>query len=151
MHAYEKALYLDELTDEAIDVIAEHLPKKIVAAVVRADLLARRRLQRCRRRRHRVRRQPRARLRLQHLRGRARPRTAVEAERAWVRDSGGAAPHARGVGSYVNFMAEVDEDRVRAAYGATKYERLAADQGRSTTPTTSSTSTPTSNPPDAPE
>ena len=26
-------------------------------------------------------------------------------------------PHAVGVGSYVNFMTEPDEDRVRAAYG----------------------------------
>ena len=34
-------------------------------------------------------------------------------------------PHARSSGSYVNFMAEYEEDRVRAAYGAAKYERLA--------------------------
>jgi Berberine and berberine like len=33
-------------------------------------------------------------------------------------------PHADGVGSYVNFMSDPDERRVRAAYGA-KYERLA--------------------------
>jgi FAD/FMN-containing dehydrogenase len=31
--------------------------------------------------------------------------------------------HAVGVGSYVNFMTEYEEDRVRNAYGA-KYERL---------------------------
>ena len=34
-------------------------------------------------------------------------------------------PHAAGVGSYVNFMVEYEEDRVRAAYGA-KYDRLQA-------------------------
>jgi FAD/FMN-containing dehydrogenase len=34
-------------------------------------------------------------------------------------------PHASGAGSYVNFMTDIEEDRVRAAYGAAKYERLA--------------------------
>ncbi len=31
--------------------------------------------------------------------------------------------HASGVGSYVNFMTEYEEDRVRSAYGP-KYDRL---------------------------
>jgi FAD/FMN-containing dehydrogenase len=34
-------------------------------------------------------------------------------------------PHATGVGSYVNFMSEYEENRVRAAYVPEKYERLA--------------------------
>jgi hypothetical protein len=34
-------------------------------------------------------------------------------------------PHASNAGSYVNFMTDIDEDRVRAAYGPAKYERLA--------------------------
>jgi FAD/FMN-containing dehydrogenase len=34
-------------------------------------------------------------------------------------------PYAMGIGSYVNGMAEFEEDRVRAAYGAAKYQRLA--------------------------
>jgi len=33
--------------------------------------------------------------------------------------------HAFGAGGYVNFMSEVDEDRVRASYGEAKYQRLA--------------------------
>jgi FAD/FMN-containing dehydrogenase len=33
-------------------------------------------------------------------------------------------PHAGGIGSYVNFMTEYEESRVRAAYGPAKYERL---------------------------
>lgn len=48
-----------------------------------------------------------------------------EADRAWVREFWDAMlPHARGSGSYVNFMSEYEKDRVRASYGASKYERL---------------------------
>lgn len=35
-------------------------------------------------------------------------------------------PYAQGVGSYVNFIADEDEARVRASYGEAKYARLAA-------------------------
>ena len=54
------------------------------------------------------------------------PRDLYEADRAWVRSFWDAMrPHATGSGSYVNFMAEVEEDRVKAAYGPEKYARLA--------------------------
>ena len=47
-----------------------------------------------------------------------------ETERAWVREYWSAlVEHAVGVGSYVNFMTEHEEARVRSAYG-TKYDRL---------------------------
>ncbi|MEY2581716.1 MAG: hypothetical protein QOE09_1565 [Ilumatobacteraceae bacterium] len=47
-----------------------------------------------------------------------------EAERAWVRTYWSAlVKHAAGVGSYVNFMTEYEEARVRSAYGS-KYDRL---------------------------
>jgi hypothetical protein len=42
----------------------------------------------------------------------AAPRELYEADRAWVRSFWEAMrPHAAGAGSYVNFMADVDEDR----------------------------------------
>jgi len=55
----------------------------------------------------------------------------LEADRQWVRSLWEAlVPHASGPGSYVNFMAEYDDDRVRASYGPTKYARLAAIKAR---------------------
>ncbi len=48
------------------------------------------------------------------------------AEKAWVRDFWQAlTPHSRESAGYVNFMNEYEEDRVRAAYGPAKYDRLA--------------------------
>lgn len=122
---YEKALYLDELTDEAIAVFAEHLPRKQsplsftpifvldgAYSRVSEDATA--------------------------FGGSRAARFAfniaaicptpelLEADRAWVRTFWQALrPHASGAGSYVNFMSEYEEDRVRAAYGAAKYQRLA--------------------------
>jgi hypothetical protein len=37
----------------------------------------------------------------------------------------GVLPHAGGAGGYVNFMVEADNDRLRATYGADKYDKLA--------------------------
>ena len=67
------------------------------------------------------------------------------ADRAWVRSLWEALrPHAAAVsGPTSTRSTEYDEDRVRAPYGAEKYERLATIKA-STTPTTSSTATPTS-------
>ncbi len=123
LFSYEKAVYLEELTDPVIDVILEHQAKK---------------------------RSPLSFVPIFNLGG-AFQRAATDAtafggdrdigysinvsatvmtpeefdaERAWVRSYWSAlAPHAVGVGGYVNFMTEYDEDRVRNAYG-TKYERL---------------------------
>ncbi len=55
----------------------------------------------------------------------------LDADRQWVRDFWSAlVPHAAGVGSYVNFMTEFEENRVRASYGDTKYERLSRIKGK---------------------
>jgi FAD/FMN-containing dehydrogenase len=125
VHCYEKALYLAELSDEAITVITEHQPRKA---------------------------SPRSMMELVRLDGAytevGEDETAfggtrgslisvniiaitddsevLAAERTWVRSFWEALrPHAAGVGGYLNAMAEIQEDRVRASYGPAKYERLA--------------------------
>ena len=53
-------------------------------------------------------------------------RELYEADRAWVRNFWEAMrPHASETGGYVNFMSESEEERVKSAYGAEKYSRLA--------------------------
>jgi FAD/FMN-containing dehydrogenase len=48
------------------------------------------------------------------------------ADRAWARSVWDALrPFAANAGSYVNFMSEQDDDRIRASYGPAKYARLA--------------------------
>jgi FAD/FMN-containing dehydrogenase len=122
---YEKALYLDELSDAAIGVIGEHVPKKgsplsfcptftLNGAYRRlgdADTAFGGR---------------RSGTYVFNIEGAVPDREGYEAERAWVRNFWDAMrPHAAGSGGYVNFMVEADEDRVRASYGADKYARLA--------------------------
>jgi FAD binding domain-containing protein/berberine-like enzyme len=123
-HAYEKALYLDELSDEVIAIFADQLPRKAsplsfvpvfpldgAYTDVGEDDTA--------------------------FGGSRSARFVfniaaicpvpelLEADRAWVRGFWEALrPHASGSGSYVNFMTDIEEDRVRAAYGAVKYDRL---------------------------
>ena len=123
--AYEKAVYLDELSDAAIEVILEQQPKKAFPlsflpifvlggaygrAAEDASAFGGRR----------------SHTYMVNIAAAAPTPELYEAERAWVRTFWSAlAPHAVGVGSYVNFMTEPEEDRVRAAYGPQKYERLA--------------------------
>ena len=123
---YEKAVYLDELSDGAIDVIVEHQAKKasplsflpifaMGGVYSRADDGA------------------------TAFGGNRETKYVVnisaacptpelyEHDREWVRSFWSAlVPYAAGEGSYVNFMSEYEENRVRAAYGAEKYQRLAA-------------------------
>jgi len=123
--AYEKALHLDELTDAAIAVIAEHTPRKqsplsfipmfvIDGAYARvaedATAFSGRRSARY----------------VVNIAAVCPEPAGLAAEREWVRNFWNALrPHAEDAGSYVNFMSEYEEDRVRAAYGEAKYERLA--------------------------
>ena len=126
--AYEKALYLDALSDAAIAVIAEHTPKKksplSFLPTFRLDgkYLARSDADSA----FGGSRSGGYVLNIAAHAPPGSPRDLYEADRAWVRSFWDAMrPHATGSGSYVNFMAEVEEDRVKAAYGREKYARLA--------------------------
>ena len=124
--AYEKACYLDELTDGAIAVIAEHFPRKSSPMSIMPVF-------------------PmggayhdpadddtafggsRASKWLVNISAIAPDPELLAADRAWVRTFWDALqPYASGSGSYVNFLNDPgDESRVRASYGAAKYDRLA--------------------------
>jgi len=123
-YCYEKATHLDEMTDEAIAVIAEQIPRKtspltymVIAPFdgayqdVGADDTAFG--------------GPRSGYGVYAI-GLTGTGEQLPAERDWVRSFWQALqPHAYGIGSYVNAMVELDEDRIRASYGPTKYARLA--------------------------
>jgi FAD/FMN-containing dehydrogenase len=123
--AYEKSLYLDQLSDDAISVIAEHGGKKqsplsfcptfvmngAYCEVGEDDTAFG---------------GSRSEGYVLNIGAHAPTAELYEADRAWARAFWEALrPYARGSGSYVNFIAEMDEDRVRASYGHEKYERLA--------------------------
>lgn len=125
-YCYDKGAYLEDLSDAAIEVIADQLPRKTSPSSVllfyRLDEAY-----------SEVGEHDTA------FGGGRSPRYAafiigvcpapelLAAERAWVRSFWEALrPHAAGVGSYVNAMSEYEEERVRAAYGPAKYERLAS-------------------------
>jgi FAD/FMN-containing dehydrogenase len=122
---YEKVLSLDGLTDAAIAVVTEYLPRKrsplsFVPIFALGGAYGR------------VGEDEtafggsRAARFLFNIAAICPTPELLEADRAWVRSFWEALrPHASGAGSYVNFMAEDEQDRVRASYGAAKYERLA--------------------------
>jgi FAD/FMN-containing dehydrogenase len=121
---YEKALYLDALSDGAIAVIGEHVPKKTsplsfcptftLAGAYRTASDADTAFGGRRSARY-----------VFNIEAAAPDRETYEADRQWVRNFWDAMrPHATGAGGYVNFLAEPDDDRVRTSYGD-KYARLA--------------------------
>ena len=125
-HNYEKGTYLEELTDAAIEVVVEHLPRKTsplsLMLFYRLDGAY-----------SEVPDEATA------FSGGRSPRYAVfniavcptpdmlVADRAWVRSLWEALrPHSPQFGTYVNSITDVEDDRVRLAFGPDKYERLAA-------------------------
>jgi FAD/FMN-containing dehydrogenase len=127
---YEKALYLDDLTDKVIAITCEQVPNKqsplsfIPIFVLGGDAAGAY---------GRVSEETtafggsRSARYLFNVAAIAPTAELYEADRRWVRTMWEAlAPLSSNSGGYVNFMAENQEDRVRAAYGAAKYDRLAA-------------------------
>ncbi len=123
--AYEKALYLNELSNEAIDIIAEQMPKKaspmsIVPVFPMGGAYAE---------------VPdkdtafggsRSAKFVFNISAAAPDQSLLDADRDWVRGFYDALlPHSSGNATYINFLVEPDDDRVRASYGADKYDRLA--------------------------
>jgi FAD/FMN-containing dehydrogenase len=122
---YEKALYLDEFDDEVVDIAVEQLANKsspmsitpifpLLGAfhdVADADTAFG---------------GNRSAKWAFNISAVALDAEGLAADRPWVRSFWDALrPYASGTGGYVNFMTDFDEDRVRAAYGAEKYDRLA--------------------------
>ncbi len=121
---YEKALYLTELSDGAIDVVVERFPAKSSPMSIMPvfslggayrdvddDATA-----------WGGRRDDTWVLNIAAI---APTPDLLEADRSWVRSMCEALqPYAAGTGTYVNFLNDPDEDRIRASYGPAKYERL---------------------------
>jgi FAD/FMN-containing dehydrogenase len=124
LFCYEKASYIEDLTDEAIAVVVEQFPLKSSPLSyvvfqpfggayqdVGPDDTAFG--------------GPRSGYGVYVL-GITKTLDELPAEREWVRSFWQALqPHTRGIGSYVNAMVELEEDRIRASYGPAKYARLA--------------------------
>jgi hypothetical protein len=123
---YEKGTYIEDLSDEVIAVITEHVPrrKSPMSALLfyRLDGAY-----------SRVRddetafsggRSPRYAV---FIIGYAPDADLIAADRGWVRNLWGALrPHAIGGGDgYINSTSDYQNDRVRESYGTAKYERLA--------------------------
>jgi Berberine and berberine like len=123
MYNYEKAVYLNRLSDAAIDAICEHQAKKMsplsfvpifpmggAYRKAEGDSNAFGGSRDCGY--------------VINISATAMTPADYEAERTWSRNYWAAlVEHAEGVGGYINFMAEPDEDRVRSTYGD-KYDRL---------------------------
>lgn len=123
---YEKALFLDELSHDAVRVIGEHVSHKharlsfcptfTLAGAYRAHSDDDSAFAGSRAARY-----------VFNINAAAPDRTLYEKDRAWARRFWEAMrPFAMGAGGYLNFQADLDEARTRLSYGAEKYERLAA-------------------------
>jgi FAD/FMN-containing dehydrogenase len=124
VRCYEKCIYLDELSDDAIAVINQHasgtstpLSHAVIFPIDGAyqDVGVDDTAWGGSRSGYVV-----------FIIGLATTPDLLDAERSWVRSLWqGLRPYATGIGGYVNSLAQGEEDRVRASYGPAKYQRLA--------------------------
>jgi FAD/FMN-containing dehydrogenase len=130
VHAYEKSLYLQELSDDAISVLSENIPHKssLMSFItifslggVFADVGEQETA-------FGGSRQTRFVVNVTAI---APDAASLATDRAWARSMWQAlVPYASNSGGYINAMADHDADRVRAAYGPAKYQRLAGIKAR---------------------
>jgi FAD/FMN-containing dehydrogenase len=125
IQGYEKGLYLPQLSAEVVSVLCEHVPRKsspmsivpifpmtgAYTTTPDADTAFG---------------GPRAEGLVVSISAVAPTAELLTTDTGWVRDMWSALlPHANDPGGYVNFMSDYEFDRVRAAYGVAKYQRLA--------------------------
>ena len=125
-YSYEKGTYIEELSNEVIEVVTDHVPRKnspmSMVLFYRLDGAY------CRVGDDETAfsggRSPRYEA---FIIGLAPDAEVLAAERGWVRGLWDALrPYAIGTGdAYINGIADLEDDRVRGSYGAAKYERLA--------------------------
>ena len=125
-YSYEKGTYIEELSNEVIEVVTDHVPRKnspmSMVLFYRLDGAY------CRVGDDETAfsggRSPRYEA---FIIGLAPDAEVLAAERGWVRGLWDALrPYAIGTGdAYINGMADLEDNRVRGSYGAAKYERLA--------------------------
>jgi FAD/FMN-containing dehydrogenase len=124
-HGYEKALYFEELSDEALAIFDKYMVTKTgyltnIYGVVFGGAYAEPDEMDC------AFGGPRKKMIQINLSAICRDAEELAADRPWVRSFWDELlPLADNSGSYVNYMPDVQEDRLRAAYGSEKYERLA--------------------------
>jgi FAD/FMN-containing dehydrogenase len=130
IHAYEKSLYLQELSEDAISVLSENIPRKsspmsfttifslggAFADVGEQETAFG---------------GSRATRFVVTVAAIAPDADSLATDRAWARSLWRAlVPHASDSGGYINVMTDYDQDRVQAAYGPAKYQRLAGIKAR---------------------
>jgi FAD/FMN-containing dehydrogenase len=129
-HGYEKGLYLEDLTDEVIEVIEKHLPDKVGSFTYISGL----RLGGAYAEKGEMDTAwggPRNAGYQFTICGTTETADELSSDRGWVRRFwDDMRPFAMGSGSYVNNMNEILDDRIRAAYGAEKYDKLAEIKGK---------------------